>query len=52
MNDMKSTNLPMFLPYIIKGFARGSSHSVLLTFSQSYVKHNLKKKKIVILFFG
>jgi hypothetical protein len=28
------------------GFARGSPHSVLLAFSQSYVEHNLRKKKL------
>jgi hypothetical protein len=37
--------------YVFKGFARGSPHSVLLAFSQSYVKHDLRKNKIVIPFF-
>jgi hypothetical protein len=34
-----------------KEFAKGSSCSVLLTFSQSYVEHDLRKNKIVILFY-
>jgi len=29
-------------------FARGSPSSVLLAFSQSYIKHNLRKNKIVV----
>jgi hypothetical protein len=33
------------------GFARGSSCSVLLTFSQSYVEHDLRENKIVVSFF-
>jgi hypothetical protein len=33
------------------GFARGSSHSILLTFFQSYVEHDLRKNKIIITFF-
>jgi hypothetical protein len=28
------------------GFARGSSHSAFLAFSQAYVEHDLKKKKL------
>jgi hypothetical protein len=34
------------------GFARGSFHSVLLAFSQSYVKHDLRKNNIVVPFFA
>jgi hypothetical protein len=34
-----------------KGFARGSSHSVLLAFSHSYIEHDLRKNKIVVPFF-
>jgi hypothetical protein len=37
---------------INKGFARGSSRSVLLTFSQSYVEHDLRKNKIVVPYFA
>jgi hypothetical protein len=37
--------------YIYMRFARGSLCSVLLAFSQSYVKYDLKKNKIGILFF-
>jgi hypothetical protein len=33
------------------GFARGSPRSVLLAFSQSYVKYDLRKNKIVVPFF-
>jgi hypothetical protein len=35
----------------MKGFARGSPRSVLLAFSQSYVKYDLRKNKIVVSFF-
>jgi hypothetical protein len=35
----------------IYGFANSSFRSVLLAFSQFYVKHDLKKNKIVIHFF-
>jgi hypothetical protein len=38
-------------PHILKRFARGSPRSVLLAFSQSYVEHDLRKNKIVVLFF-
>jgi hypothetical protein len=31
---------------LIMGFVRGSPHSVLLAFSQNYVEHDLKKKKL------
>jgi hypothetical protein len=42
----------MWLFYIFpKGFARGSPHSILLAFSQSYVEHDLRKNKIVVPFF-
>jgi hypothetical protein len=34
-----------------KGFAMGSPCSVLLSFSQSYVEHDLRKNKIVVPFF-
>jgi hypothetical protein len=34
-----------------KGFLRSSPHSILLPFSQSYVKHDLRKNKIVVPFF-
>jgi hypothetical protein len=37
---------------ILKGFARGSPRSVLLTLSQSYIEHDLRKNKIVVHFFG
>jgi hypothetical protein len=33
------------------GFVRGSHRSVLLVFSQSYVEYDLRKNKIVALFF-
>jgi hypothetical protein len=33
------------------GFVRGSLRSVLLAFSQPYLEHDLRKNKIVILFF-
>jgi hypothetical protein len=33
------------------GFARGSSRSVFLMFFQFYVKHDLRKNKIVVSFF-
>jgi hypothetical protein len=36
---------------VLMEFVRGSSHSVLLTFSQSYVEHDLRKNKIIVLFF-
>jgi hypothetical protein len=32
----------------IREFARDSPHNVLLAFSQSYVKHDLRKNKIVV----
>jgi hypothetical protein len=35
----------------LKGFARGSSPSILLAFSQSYVEYDLRKNKIVVHFF-
>jgi hypothetical protein len=38
--------------YIYIRFAWGSSHSILLAFSQSYVEHDLRKNKIVVPFFG
>ena len=34
-----------------KGFARGSPSCVLLAFFQSYIEHDLRKNKIVVLFF-
>jgi hypothetical protein len=34
-----------------QGFARGSPCSILLAFSQSYVKYDLRKNKIIVLFF-
>jgi hypothetical protein len=34
-----------------KGFAKGSPHSILLAFSQSYLEHDLRKNKIVVSFF-
>jgi hypothetical protein len=34
-----------------KGFPKGSSSSVFLAFFQSYVKHDLRKNKIVVPFF-
>jgi hypothetical protein len=37
--------------YFFSGFAKGSPHSVLLAFSQSYVEHDLRKNKIVVPFF-
>jgi hypothetical protein len=37
--------------YILMGFVKGSSYSVLLAFFQSYIEHNLKKNKIVVPFF-
>jgi hypothetical protein len=36
---------------IYMGFARSSPRSVLLSFSQSYIEHDLRKNKIVIHFF-
>jgi hypothetical protein len=33
------------------GFIRGSSCSVLIAFFQSYIKHDLRKNKIVVSFF-
>jgi hypothetical protein len=33
------------------GFVRDSSHSIILMFSQSYVEYDLRKNKIIILFF-
>jgi hypothetical protein len=33
------------------GFVRGSHRSVLMAFSQTYVKHDLRKNKIIISFF-
>jgi hypothetical protein len=38
----------LIISYIYKENARGSPHNVLLTFSQSYVKHDLRKNKIVV----
>jgi hypothetical protein len=38
--------------YIYMRFARGSPCSVLLAFSQSYVKYDLKKKKLEYCFFA
>jgi hypothetical protein len=35
---------------INKGFGRGSPRSVFMSFSQSYVKHDLRKNKIVVPF--
>jgi predicted MFS family arabinose efflux permease len=32
-------------------FVKGSPHSVFLAFSQSYIKHDLRKNKIVVMFF-
>jgi hypothetical protein len=32
--------------FLYKGFVRGSSRSVLLAFSQSYVEHDFKKIKL------
>ena len=37
--------------YFCKGFAKGSSRNVLSAFSQSYVEYDLRKNKIVVLFF-
>jgi hypothetical protein len=34
------------------GFVRGSFRSVLLAFSQSYIKHDLRKNNIVVPFFA
>jgi hypothetical protein len=39
------------LNYIFKGFVRGCSCIVLLTFSQPYIEHDLRKNKIVVSFF-
>jgi hypothetical protein len=36
------------IPYILKENAKGYPCSVLLVFSQSYVKHDLRKNKIVV----
>jgi hypothetical protein len=36
---------------MLKDFARGSFYGVLLTFSQSYIEHDLRKNKIVLSFF-
>jgi hypothetical protein len=35
----------------LMGFVRGSPYSVFLVFSQSYVQYDLRKNKIVVLFF-
>ena len=45
--ELKSSTTRVDACYLLKGFARDYSRSVLLTFSQSYVKHDLKKKKIL-----
>jgi hypothetical protein len=37
--------------YIYMGFVRGYLCSVFLTFSQSYIEHDLRKNKIVVPFF-
>jgi hypothetical protein len=37
--------------FFFKGFARGSLHSVLLVFFQSYIEHDLRKNKIAVPFF-
>jgi hypothetical protein len=40
-------------PLVFKmGFAMGFSYSVFLPFFQSYVKHDLRKNKIVVRFFA
>jgi hypothetical protein len=48
--DLKK-NLWAIILVLLEGFARGSPSSVLLAFSQSYKKHDLRKNKIVVPFF-
>jgi hypothetical protein len=53
---LKSSKIKLYIfniyVYLLsKGFAKGSPHSVLLLFSQSYVEHDLRKNKIIASFF-